>query len=74
MPESSLQVPLDGTSSFQVPAVQRASRAIRSEAANGAEAIQKAKEVMPDLVILDLAMPTKSNASWRFSCSSRAGE
>jgi CheY-like chemotaxis protein len=28
-----------------------------SEAANGAEAVHKAEEVKPDLVVLDLAMP-----------------
>jgi DNA-binding NarL/FixJ family response regulator len=32
------------------------------EAADGAEAIEKAKELKPDLVLLDLAMPTLNGA------------
>jgi DNA-binding NarL/FixJ family response regulator len=31
-----------------------------TEASNGAEAVQKALEIMPDLVILDVAMPVLS--------------
>src|SRR3982074_870445 len=33
------------------------------EAANGADAIEKAKELKPDLIILDLAMPRMNGAA-----------
>jgi two-component system response regulator EvgA len=38
------------------------------EAGNGADAVQKAREGRPDLVILDLAIPNWW-ASWGSSCS-----